>query len=380
MSRTPHSPVIILHFNPLERYPPIINLINYLGQNSKKQFIVISTKERKISKLLAYKNSSEHITIKRTTAVIPGSVFRVFSYVYFYSYCLYLLIRKQPCSVLYFETISGSPALIYKKIRGKKVKLFVHYHEYISLETYRNNMRLVKIFHHLEQKMYSSFNWISHTNEIRMGQFREDYQLQKVNNDLFHVMPNYPSKFWATKIEGNVKKEAKIRMVYAGALGWDTMYLREIIEWVIENEKSLSIDIYAYNVDEKAAEYLRTVCSESVTFHGGCSYEELPEILSKYNVGLVIYKTYSENFMQGISNKVYEYLACGLDVWFSKEITHTSTIARADAFPKIIAVDFGNLKEFNFHRAACRKGIPEKKTGYFYENIYPEIREHLEMK
>jgi hypothetical protein len=190
-------------------------------------------------------------------------------------------------------------------------------------------------------------------------------------------MPNYPSKHWANKTERNVKKGAKIRLVYVGALGLETMYLREITEWVIENEIRLSLDIYAYNVDEKAGEFLRNITNESVTFHGSCNYEELPKILSNFDVGLVIYKTYSENFMQGISNKVYEYLACGLDVWFSKEITHTSTIARNAVFPKIIAVDFANLKGFNFHEAACHKGIPEKRSEYFYENIYTEILEHL---
>lgn len=378
MSRTPHSSVIILHFNPLERYPPIINLINYLTENSKQQFIVISTKDRKGSNLQPYKNFSENVAIKRTTAVVPSSASRVFSYVYFYSYCLYLLVRHQPRSVFYLETISAWPALIYKKLRGKKVKLFVHYHEYISPETYRNNMRLLKIFHKMEQKMYSCFSWISHTNEIRMNQFRKDYELQKITNALFHLMPNYPSKYWAKKTERNVKKGAKIRLVYAGALGLETMYLREITEWVIENEKWLSLDIYSYNFDEKAGVFLRNIKNESVTFHGSCSYEELPNVLSNYDVGLVIYKTYSENFMQGISNKVYEYLACGLDVWFSKEITYTSSIARNDASPKIIAVDFANLKEFNLHEAACHKGISIKNTEYYYENIYPEILEHLD--
>jgi hypothetical protein len=192
-------------------------------------------------------------------------------------------------------------------------------------------------------------------------------------------MPNYPSKFWAKMTERNVKEDGKIRMVYAGALGLDTTYLREIVEWVIENDEFLSLDIYAYNVDEKAGEFLRTITNTSVSFHGGCDYKNLPGILSSYDVGLVIYKTYSENFMQGISNKVYEYLACGLDVWFSKEITHTSTIGRNDVYPKVIAVDFGNLKDFNFHEAADRSGIQENKTGYFYENVYPEIQEHLEM-
>jgi hypothetical protein len=85
----------------------------------------------------------------------------------------------------------------------------------------------------------------------------------------------------------------------------------------------------------------------------------------------------SENWIQNAPNKVFEYLACGLDVWFSKTITYTLSIARDDVYPKIIAVDFDNLKEFNIQKAIKRDGIKLKSDDFFYENIYGEIYKNL---
>ena len=59
------------------------------------------------------------------------------------------------------------------------------------------------------------------------------------------------------------------------------------------------------------------------------------------------------------------------------EITYTSTIARTDAYPKIIAVDFANLEAFNFREAFSREGVPHKESTFFCENVYGEIQDAL---
>jgi hypothetical protein len=367
----------IIHFHPLERYPPILNLLDYFAANAVEDIVVISTLNQKGGILKRYESSSKNIEIKRTPAIVPNSIFRIFNYIYFYINSFYLLFKYKPKSILYFETISSWPAILYKKLRGNKVKLLVHYHEYMSPVEYRDNMRLVKKMYRMESEMFAgNYTWISHTNQNRLDNFIKDHHLEKENQSIFHTMPNYPSKYWAKK-KTSFNSSSKVRLVYIGSLGLDTMYLRELVEWVLCNKQSLSLNFYTHNIDEKAKTFLESINDDCIVLHNGCNYQELPEILKNYDVGLVIYKPVSENWIQNAPNKVFEYLACGVDVWFSKTITYTLLLARENVYPKIIPVDFDNLKEFNIQKAINRESLNLQADQFFYENVYGEIYKSL---
>ncbi len=373
MTKTPGSPIVIIHFNPLERYPPVTNLLNFLSVKSKRQIIVVSTCNARHSGLKNYEKRTENIIIKRSRHVNSSSVLRLFNYFLFYSKCLYLLIKHRPKSILYFETISSLAPLFYKKIKGPKVKLLAHYHEYTSVHEYKHNMRLVTLMHQMETRMYPwAYSWISQTNEVRLEKFINDNGLEKIDQPVFHTMPNYPSKYWA-KRKAVFNSTDKIRLVYVGSLGYDTMYLQELADWVRKNKDYMSLDFYAYNIDERAKQFLQEQNDNCIRFHGGCDYNELPEILKDYDVGLSIYKPVSDNWIYNAPNKIFEYLACGLDVWFSRTMTYTKRLERGDVFPKIIAVDFEDLDEFDFRKAIKRDGLLHKESGFFYECVYPEI-------
>lgn len=367
------SSIIILHFNPLERFPPALNLFSYLTANSDERFIVISSRRSNESVVGEYQNHSGNVIVKRTPAIVSNSVFRIFGYLFFYGCSFYLLVKYKPQSVLYFETISSWPALFYKKLRGNKVKLLVHYHEYNTLLEYENGMRLVKLMHQMEKKMYPyAFDWISQTNEIRLEKFINDNELENVNQSKFHTMPNYPSKYWA-KGKTDFNSSDKIRLVYIGSIGYDTMYLKELTDWTILNKDKVSLDFYTDNIDDKAKDFLHSLKDDCITFHGGCDYNDLPAKLVNYDVGLVIYKPVSENWIHNAPNKVFEYLACGLDVWFPETMSYTLSKARMNVYPKILAVDFENMQDFNFQKAINRNGLLYKETDFFYENIYHDI-------
>lgn len=55
-------------------------------------------------------------------------------------------------------------------------------------------------------------------------------------------------------------------------------------------------------------------------------YYELPKELIKYDIGLVLYKGHIPNYIYNVPNKVYEYLACGLQVWYSKDLLTTDKL------------------------------------------------------
>lgn len=370
------APIVIIHFQPLELYPPVCNLINYLAINSNYRIIVISTKNTNKKNVQFFRNNSKQVVIKRTSGIVPTSGLRLFHYLFFYLNSLSLLLKYQPKSVLYFETISSWPVLIYKKMRAK-VRLLAHYHEYISPQEYSQNMLLVKTLHRREAKMYSHFyHWISQTNEVRLQKMVSDNRLESIDQCVFHTMPNYPSRYWAnSKPDYGILK--KIRLVYVGSLGYDTTYLKELTEWVIKNKEHFTLDLYSHNIDEKAKKFLESVQNDFIQFHGPVNYQELPEVLANYDVGVVMYRPVSDNWIQNAPNKLFEYLASDLDVWFSKTMTYAFSLRAEETFPKIIPVDFENLDEFDFKKAINRIGLFYKESNFFYENVYNEILEEL---
>lgn len=370
-NQTPWS-IAIIHFQPLELYPPVCNLLDYLTQNSNNKIIVLTTKNRN-KQFPVYENSSKQICIHRSPAIATASSLRLWYYLYFYLNGLQSLFKHQPKSVLYFDTISSWPALMYKKIKRSKVKLLAHYHEYCSPQEYANNMLLTKVFHRMEIKMYPhSYQWISQTNEVRLQKMISDHHLENIDQAVFHTMPNYPSRYWAGK-KTNYGASEKIRLVYVGSLGYDSTYLKELTEWAVQNKNQITLDLYSHNIDKKASAFLGSLQEDNVQFHGAVNYPELPEALANYDIGLVIYKPVSDNWIQNAPNKIFEYLACGLDVWFSKTMTYSLRFATEETFPRIIPVDFENLEGFDVEKAVSRTGLYYKETNFFYENIYPDI-------
>jgi hypothetical protein len=269
---------------------------------------------------------------------------------------------------------------MYKRMKGKTIKLYAHYHEYNSPGEYRNNMLLVKIMHRMEAKMYTNwYSWISQTNEVRLKKMIIDNHLQNADQTIFHTLPNYPSKYWV-KNKRNGRTSKRTRLVYVGSLGYDTMYLKEVTDWVIKTKDHYTLDLYSHNIDEKAKAFLDSIQHDCIQFHGAINYEDLPQVLCNYDVGLVIYRPISDNWIQNAPNKVFEYLACGLDVWFSKTMIYTLSLVRDDVYPKILAVDFEKLDVFNIENAVKREGLLMKESEYFYEDVYEELYKALDKR
>jgi hypothetical protein len=130
-------------------------------------------------------------------------------------------------------------------------------------------------------------------------------------------------------------------------------------------------------MDERSRRFLQTIQNNHVRVQDACDYEQLPATLKNYDVGLVIYKPTSDNWIYNAPNKVFEYLACGLDVWFSKTMTFAMTFARENVFPKIIPVDFEKLNAFDFRSAISRDGLSMVENPFYYENVYDEIYKSL---
>lgn len=367
--------VVFIHFQPLELYPPVMNMIDYVGCDKKIELYVLTNRKSRANQLSEY-TAPPGVKIFRPAIINGNALRRYFNYGFFYLFSFIKLIQLKPSSVLYFETLSSWPGLVYKRI-FKSINLMAHYHEYSGPKEYAKNMVLAKWMHRIERKMYHSFSWISQTNSERMKMFKDDNQLNLISESIFHIIPNYPPKSWLNARANDFSKNKIKRLVFVGSLGYENMYLQEVIDWLGHHRDEFSLDIYSYNIDAKAKDVLEKCELKNIQYFGGCDYSELPQVLLNYDIGLDLYKPFALNHIHGVSNKIFEYLACGLDVWFSSDKPQTAAYIRTGYFPKVIPVDFNYLDTFDYKEAISHTGLQLKPSPFFYENVYPELISHF---
>lgn len=370
---TSRTKVFFIHFQPIELFPPALNLIDFFGNESHINLFVSTNKKLSQNNLKAYENKK--VKLYRPSSFSKAKILQYINYAFYYFSTLFLLFWHKPTVVLYVETLSSWPALVYRKFFGKKVKLMVHYHEYTDPASYSKGMWLSKIFHSLEKKMYKDFFWISQTNENRLQFFIKDNGVQNFSHIHFDILPNYPSVTWK-KIGPNIFGERK-KMVFIGSLGYKNMYLKELVDFVNKNSDFFSVDFYSYNIDKEAKEFLLKSENKNIRFFGGIDYSSLPEILPEYQIGLVLYKPFSINTIHAVSNKVFEYLACGLDVWYSSDMIYTDKYITEKSFPKVLKVDFRKLENFDWKAAISRDGLIYNPQNFYYESVYPKLLDKI---
>jgi glycosyltransferase involved in cell wall biosynthesis len=357
----------IVHFSPIEKYPPVMNWLEFLGASTGGQMEVrVFTSHQDGMIQNPYQPAKEFIGIRRFGRIVKAKpLLRYLGYLNYYFRTFFGLIEWRPDIILYYETLSAFPPLLYKKLRGPGVTLFVHYHEYITPGEYANGMMLNKWFHQWEKKRYGSYAWISHTNEDRMDLFMKD------NTNIVaaqaHILPNYPPSRWKGRsITGHGDP---IKMVYVGALSLDTVYTAEFADWVEKQNGRAIWDIFSSNFTEEARNYIESLNSAHIRFRGGVEYASLPDILKDYDVGLVLYKGTIPNYVYNIPNKLFEYFACGLDVWFAVEMKTALTVATTGVYPKLVAVDFKELDHLRLDSMLDRTGLAYSPSPFNYEQV-----------
>ena len=364
--------LFIIHFSPLELYPPVQNLLEFADKelNNKIRISVFTTNSsvKELNKL-ALQNSRFKIIRLGVSAVKLNKFKRYWSYLKFNLVTLFYLVALRPKTVLYYETISSYPVYLYKRYFNSKAKIFIHYHEYNSIHEYETGMILIKYFHSCEKKLYSKVNWLSHTNDYRMQLFVSDIKPLTIANP--KIIPNNPSKKWATTKKKIIARP--IRIIYIGSLSIDTMYTMEFAEWVLTQNGKVIWDIYSFNITEQAREYLETMNSDWINIKAGINYNELPSILNCYDIGLVLYKGHLPNYIYNIPNKLNEYAVCGLDVWFPNKMIGSLGLLTSYTYPKIIALDFDNLKKMDLYEICNRKKLIYKAHTSCYEESLREI-------
>jgi hypothetical protein len=285
-------------------------------------------------------------------------------YLRFYSSVIRKLSAWKANTVMYYETLSAFPAYFYKKFIHQKSRLFIHYHEYISRDEYRSGMLLNRWGHFLERKIYCRASWVSHTNADRMRLFKADNEEIPIPNT--HILPNYPPGYWTSH---TIKKlnSPVVKFVYIGALSLDTMYTKEFAEWIRKQNGSASWDIYSGNITADAKAYLQAFAGPDIRLHKGVNYFSLPQVLKAYDIGVILYKGHIPNYVYNAPNKLFEYGACGLDVWFPDKMSTSLAYVTTDNYPRVVALDFEKLDDVRLSELTDHSGLAYQSGNYFCE-------------
>lgn len=354
--------VAILHFQPLERYPPVMNDIQDL----------ISIPNIKLS-VFSVANSDNWFKEKN---------FRIYRYGnqntqnWFLRYCTYFffnvltclrLLIFRPNFILLYETLSVFPAFLIKKIYPK-TKVHIHFHEYTSKVEINASSKYYQLLIQIERKLISKkCCWVSHTNEDRVKLYLKDNP--GIDEKKMLVFPNYPPASWyvnAFKTKMIKNNPSCVKLVHVGALSLDTTYLSEVLDWVISKNGVYHLDFYLSSIDKKTLNFLENIVSmyDFLKIYPTVKYYELPNILQSYDIGLVLYKGCIPNYVYNVPNKVLEYLACCLEVWYSDKLISTKIFVDVNKINGCYEVDFLNLSKFS-----KTKEVDINENNFFY-NVF----------
>jgi len=369
---------VIIHFSPVEYYPPIQNLIKVLAAESYSETagrVFVFTTYGTYKELKNFESDNTNIKIIRFGKSGNGirKALRIYYYGLFYLGSLLYMLIKKPGKVLYYETMSSLPAIFYKRFVNKKTELFIHYHEYTTPEAYEDGMKLTRMLHKQEKMLYPFAKWVSHTNDYRMRLFEKDIFPLKILNP--QIMPNYPSREWLK--ETKLPNKNFIKAVYVGSLSLDTMFTREFANWVLKQNGKVKWDIYSYNITNDARQFIQSLNSAFIELKGGTDYYELPSILAKYDAGIILYTGHIPNYVYNAPNKLFEYLACGLDVWFPDEMQGIHCYETFNTYPKVLKIDFKKMDNFILKQAINREECFLKMPSFFCEEALAPLKSEL---
>ncbi len=334
--------IVYLHNLPIEYYPPASNFLDLLGQRANSQAWAFTTGNRKGRN--PYRN--KNIKIIRTAAPNPGGwpLLRLLITTWWHVKSAFSLFRLNPDAVLYVEPHSAIAAWIYYRILGGRARLFIHHHEYYETHDFqRPGMRIPRLGKRLERNyLFARAEWVSQTNEDRLNLARQDHP--EVSVHAWHILPNFPPTAWCSQAElRRDKRKPPFRMIYIGSASFEDTYIEEVVRWVAANKESAQLHICGYNVKNEVWDWLEKERFPNVSYDSsGYRYNDLPRILADFDVGLVIYKGNTTNFIYNVPNKMFEYLVCGLDVWFPKEMKGICNFFNRTPAP-ILKLDFTSL-------------------------------------
>jgi hypothetical protein len=206
---------------------------------------------------------------------------------------------------------------------------------------------------------------------VRLNKFLKDNNIT-FNNDIHKLNPNYPSKIWGLQ---NEKWDgiSPIKLVFAGySVDPNGCFILELIEWLSIQKQHSILDIYCIKQNSLPSHLIGKQGNTTVNTCETVAYQYLPPVLKNYHVGLILYRGLTPNYIYNAPNKLFEYLACGLDVWFPQEMKGCQSYIENNFIPQVLELNYNALKAFNLSEL-INNNDSKKESIYYYEYIYDSL-------
>jgi len=337
--------IAYVHILPIEYYPPATNAIRALAAEPDVEIAVWTSQNLKGRP--AFKLEGVHIERPPFVQSKDHVAKRMLGWLNWYWQCARGLKQYSADVVISIEPHSAMAPWIYYRLLGGRGRLVIHHHEYYATKDYdQHGMRVVKLSRHLENRdLLPRADWISQTNENRLRFMREDQP--HVSTDRFFIWPNYPPRTWRADTSAKSSKNGPLQIVYLGSASFHDTFIREAVEWAARFPEEIELTISGYNIEAEVWDWLQEMAFPNIKLMPeGWSYDDLPHQLAKFDVGLILYKGNTVNFVYNAPNKLFEYWACGLEVWYPKEMKQISELANQGSTPPLREIDFGDLEKF----------------------------------
>ena len=363
----------ILHCLPIEGYPPVQNFLHHEGTARRFKVILLTTSSLHsrsgfdVDGVLVVRFPSLNRFLSRWLRLVLYYLFNVGS--------LLRLVIFRPKVLLYYDSYSALPAYWYLRYFNANVRLFIHFHEYFSKKWYQSGMKTVRFYHDRERSfLFERASIISQTNADRVRFFLNDHPT--IPETKMKVIPNYPPLKWLSVNARNVSEAPPpLRTVYIGSVSLHSTWVKEYVNWVITQNGKVIFDAYSTVYDKSTKSFFDQLCSPWVRFfHEGIRYDDIPQRISSegYHVGIIFYKGLHDNTVYCASNKLFEYLACGLDVWISTDMLGSRPYATTNSFPKVLLLDFSHPERFDIQTLINRDGSTYCPSRFYCEDIFED--------
>lgn len=353
--------LVLLHQLSLERYPPAVNLLRTLHRQPGLATAVVTSTATDAP---AVALPPDQPVWRLRFAVRADMLWRRWYLALLWHLRAALICwRLQPAVVISVEPHSALAAWIWLVLLRGRSRLLIHHHEYYSPADYlRPGNRLTRLNRWFENRLLRRAVWVSQTNADRLRLFQADHP--ELTAAQCRVLPNYPPRAWLQSLPAKTQwprsATGPLRLVYVGSVSLHDTWIGPLVEWLNSPANTgCTLDVFCYNLDPATRSFLQSHSGTAVRFHAaGVAYDSLPQLLPQFDVGLILYRCNTVNFVWNASNKLFEYLLCGLDVWYPPCMLGVQPYARDTAAPRVLATDFENPGELNLAVRRDRTGLP----------------------
>lgn len=314
--------IVCIYFHP-EAYPPTLNAIEELSTIAEKVNVIyrphLSSTWQYAANVVLIPSGKEMSANQQEQASI---LIKVGLFIHFCKILWKYIHIEKPDVILLYDPI---PLLAYRMVRYfTRHKALIWYHNHDVVEP--NTNRKYSIGWWAAQLESKAFQWI---NLFSLpSKEREPYFPLVTYKGAYFFTPNLPALQFYNRFVPQPKPADELRLVYQGSINAEhgLEELLAVLPYSVAG-KILKLHIIGNASDTYRKAFLKQAAvykvQHQVIFEGYIPYSILPRYTGSNHIGIGINKPQGIIYQTGgtASNKIYEYVACGLPILYY-DISH----------------------------------------------------------